>query len=198
MFHFHHYHKKRKDSENTRGFLMMYAILFITVVLTIAMGILDIALKQFSISSINRESSRALYAADAGLECTLYGDIYNKNFSTTTPAGVPLAVDGSGALLKSNVTLCSGNVVDLFTPNPNPGSGGTITWTENPPANGFKIKFGSGTDLVCGTVIVTKSIGANGTLLQTTVNSRGYNTDCPDNPTPARLPRVERGLKATY
>ncbi len=198
MFHFLHLIKKKTGSgEKPRGFLMMYAILFITVVLTIAMGILDIALKQFSISSINRESSRALYAADVGLECTLYGDIYNKNFSTTTPAGVPLPVAGNGSLTKNDITLCSGNVVDIFTPTPNPGSNGTILWTEPAQTNGFKIKFGSGSDLVCATVKVTKNIGPNGTLLQTTVDSRGYNTECPDVPA-LRLPRVERGLKATY
>ncbi|MCX6739117.1 MAG: hypothetical protein NT098_03650 [Candidatus Parcubacteria bacterium] len=202
MFHFSYHHKKRKDSkENTRGFLMMYAILFITVVLTIAMGILDIALKQFSISSINRESSRALYAADAGLECVLYGDQFQQLFATTTDPDrtiIPINM-GTTGLKKDASPVCANNSIDIYTPDTNPPARGkhSLVWSDYPYENGFKLTFGQGADLVCATVTVTKTLLPNGSLSQTTIDSRGYNTTCPPDQE-LRMPRVERGLTAFY
>jgi len=169
------YKQREKRGTSSRGFLMMYAVLFITVVLTISMGILDIALRQFAISSVNRESPRALYAADAGLDCAFYGDILNGYFSTSTPD-------------TTHVGLCGANDVTVIPidRNSNP-----IVWQE------FMVKFGSGSELLCAKVSVKKDVNANGDITLTTIDSRGYNTDCPPAAS-LRFPLVERGLTATY
>ena len=157
---------------------MMYAILFITVVLTISMGVLTIALRQFSVSGISKESPRALYAADAGLECAFYAEALNRYFSTTTPD-------------QTYAGLCDTNNIRVHIANPNPAPPATLVWDD------VNVKFGSGTDLMCAKVSIRKNVDATGHIVLTTIESRGYNTECPGTD-PKRLPLVERGLTATY
>jgi len=57
------------------GFTLLFSLLILTIVLSASLGIYSIVLRQFKISQISRESSRAFFAADAGLECALYWDI---------------------------------------------------------------------------------------------------------------------------
>ena len=164
--------KTRKIKQESGGFLMMYAVLFITIILTISMAILDLALKQSAVTSVSKESPLALYAADAGLECAFYADIHHEYFSTSTP-GIHFP--------------CGSNDITLTPINANSNP---VVW------NDFIIKFGAGKDLVCAKVTVSKTI-TNGYVSKTTIDSRGYNTDCPPG-TPLRTPLVERGLNATY
>ena len=159
---------------------MMYAVLFITVVLTISMGILTVALRQFSVSGISKESPRALYAADAGLECAFYAEAFSRYFSTTSPMND-----------QTYAGLCDTNNIRVRIANPNPTPPATLTWDV------IEVRFGLETDLVCAKVSIKKNVDATGHITLTTIDSRGYNTECPGT-TPKRLPLVERGLTATY
>ena len=182
MFDTFGYFKKRKEADS-RGFLMMYAILFITVVLSISIEILSISLKQFSISSTGEESARALYAADAGMECAFYLDIYKGYFSTSAPT-------------KTYQHICDTNDITIQPPA-NPYISPLLWYNSTSPS--FQVKFGSGKDLMCANVYVSKTLYTTGTLgiKTTTVTAKGYNTDCP-GVTPLRLPLVERRLKSIY
>jgi len=176
MFGIFHYYKKTKSARMTpRGFMMMYTVLFISVVLTISMGILDIALRELAITSVTKESPRALYVADAGLECAFFADLQNGYFGTSTPN-------------TTYTQLCGANDVTIAPVNraTNP-----IVWQT------FMVKFGSGIDLSCAKVIVTKQLDALGNVATTTVDSYGYNTDCPPA-AQSRYPLIERGLTAVY
>lgn len=66
---------RRRPPAGRQGFTLLFSLLILTIVLSASLGIYSIVARQFKISQISRESSRAFYAADAGLECALYWDI---------------------------------------------------------------------------------------------------------------------------
>jgi len=65
----------RRFQRGESGFAAFYAVLVITVLLTVSLKMLDVALKGQILSSGSRESLKAFYAADSGVECALYNDL---------------------------------------------------------------------------------------------------------------------------
>lgn len=61
--------------QNNKGFVILFAVLISAIVLMIAAGIFGISFKETVLSSTARESSIALNAADAAVECALLLDI---------------------------------------------------------------------------------------------------------------------------
>ncbi len=74
--------KERKSLTNlpanklttSRGFTLLFASLIGALVLAVGLAILSIALKQLQLSSSGRESQKAFFSADAGVECALFLD----------------------------------------------------------------------------------------------------------------------------
>lgn len=62
------------------GFTILYAVLTASVVLVIALSITDRIVRDLSLSSSTRESQRAVFAADAALECSLFWDIKHEGY----------------------------------------------------------------------------------------------------------------------
>lgn len=62
------FYKKQK------GFAMLFTVLLVSLILTIAISISNITLKQTILSSLAKDSQIAFYQADAGMECGLYQD----------------------------------------------------------------------------------------------------------------------------
>jgi hypothetical protein len=56
------------------GFALLYSVIVITLILTIAISISNISYKQGILSSLAKDSQIAFYQADAGAECALYWD----------------------------------------------------------------------------------------------------------------------------
>jgi Tfp pilus assembly protein PilX len=71
-----------------KGFTLFIAIIITGTLLLIATGVVSLAVRQSFISASGRESQNAFYAADTGIECTLYWDIQNPSgrsaFATST------------------------------------------------------------------------------------------------------------------
>jgi hypothetical protein len=59
----------------TQGFAMLFTVLVMTLILSIALGIANITFKQTILSSLAKDSQVAFYQADAGIECVLYYDL---------------------------------------------------------------------------------------------------------------------------
>lgn len=68
------YNRLKKDQ---RGFALFVAIGVASIILLISVTMTNIALRQTIIASSARESQRAFYAADNGIECVLYWEIKN-------------------------------------------------------------------------------------------------------------------------
>lgn len=65
---------KRAPRNTTGGFTLFYSVLVSSLLLAIGLAILNITLKEFTLSSGARDSETAFYAADSALECALYWD----------------------------------------------------------------------------------------------------------------------------
>lgn len=57
-----------------RGFTLLIAVVLTSVLLSVGLALLDISLKQVTLSSTARQSQYAFYAADSAMECALYWD----------------------------------------------------------------------------------------------------------------------------
>ena len=155
------------------GFTLLLTLLFVSLTLSIGLGVATLIIGEIGLSGSARESQLAFYAADSGVECALYWDkpLINEKFATSTGPG-------------SNTITCAGNSVNV---------GGwdscvpvcTSSGQSKGGRSSFFLSFGSGKP--CVDVTVKKNIDAT-----TVITSLGHNT-CVSG---AR--RVERGLEVSY
>ena len=71
---------QKKDS----GFTLLLSVLITTIILGIAIGLPVFIMRELIISSVGRESQKAFFAADSGIECVLFWDLKQDAFSTST------------------------------------------------------------------------------------------------------------------
>jgi hypothetical protein len=168
-----------------KGFTILVAVVTAGILLIVAMTIGGIALKEQVLSTANKESQVAFYAADTGMECALYWDQKRGAFtndSVNDPAG-------AAALAVFN---CNG-LGNFTSPVLTPGT----------PSTQFSYKFmvsgipvGTGSDTTCAVVKIEKDIAytvpSGGTSIKTDIYSYGYNT-CE-----ASLSRLERGIEGHF
>lgn len=155
------------------GFTLLLTVLFVSLFLSIGLGVATLIIGEIGLSGSGRESQFAFYAADSGIECALYWDkpIINEKFATSTGPG-------------SNTITCAGNSVLV---------GGWVSCvppcTSSGQSRGGRSSFflSFGPDKPCVDVTVEKNIDAT-----TVITSLGHNT-CVSG---AR--RVERGLEVSY
>lgn len=69
----------------TRAFTLLMSVLVSSVLLALGYEIYNLAVKEVTLSSAGRESQFAFFAADTGIECSLYLDGKLDAFSTTSP-----------------------------------------------------------------------------------------------------------------
>lgn len=167
------------------GFAMLFAVLTSSVLLSIGLSIFNLTVKELILSSSGRESQFAFYAADTGIECAIYWDFKGTNIFATS--------SGSGS---RNPTPSNPDCVDTFgqaaqtidiTPDSSTISSSTTQFTLTIPnldAQGSSAPY-------CATVTVGKSL--NGSIIETSIDSRGYNT-CDT----ADVNRVERAIRVRY
>jgi len=75
--------KKLKASiSSTGGFVLLFAVLVASIVSAAGLGISHILLKQIILTSMQRDSQVAFFAADAGIECGRYGYLSNDVWPT--------------------------------------------------------------------------------------------------------------------
>jgi hypothetical protein len=181
------------------GFTVLFASLISSLVLSIGLAILNITLKQNTLSSAGRKTQQSFYAADAGIECALFLDRGKGQqncrlgyFGTpsTTPTGdyvssicgnlVSSDDQGSHECLGRTFTINHGSagqtIIDTFEVT------GDNTYEED----------------ICFSVSVIKSMEVNPSTnipeLTTTFESRGYNT-C-DTSSPYRFERAIRVINS--
>ena len=155
---------------------LFIAVVIMGILLFISFAVINITLKGSLFASSGENSQYAFYAADSGLECTLYWDskVDPSKFATST-SGSPISCNGSSII--TGTAIPGTTTVTLI------GCGGS---TKPTSVFGFDMNFGSNPLPACAIVMVTKN--TNGT---TYIQSRGYNT-CTSDPR-----RVERGIGVT-
>ena len=68
------------------GFAMLFTVLIVSLILTIAVSISNLTLRQAVLSNLAKDSQVAFAQADAAVECAMYEDTYRGSFPIgTTP-----------------------------------------------------------------------------------------------------------------
>ncbi len=84
------------STSSFKGFTLLISIILSTVVLTLALALVDVSYKQIVLASSAKQSQYAFYNADAALECALYYDqkydFFNSN--PTSMAQTSVSCDG--------------------------------------------------------------------------------------------------------
>lgn len=132
---------------NKKGFAMLFTVLIVSIILSLALGIADVTYKQTILSGLAKNSQLAFYQADAGVECGMYYDLHQGQF----PRGSNIT-DVPSTLTCGNTTVAldSGNsMTDYFI------------YTTNAPSKNpcYSVLFDKSTDPV-----------------KDVISSRGYST----------------------
>jgi len=65
---------------NQKGIALLFTLLIISVAISLSIGVFNIILGELRIGEGARESMRAFFAADSGVECVLYWDLKEQAF----------------------------------------------------------------------------------------------------------------------
>jgi Tfp pilus assembly protein PilX len=174
-----------------RGFVLLFAVLISSILLSIGLGMFSIAYKELLLSTTDRESQVAFYAADTGMECVLYWDLVHP--ATSTPYSVFGATYASSTELAVDSSVSTAECAGVIINEP-VGSGGTweSTYDGSEIVTTFEIPDIT-TDGMCAYISVTKRHNSAESRRETEISSRGFNTCEPNAPR-----RAERELFITY
>lgn len=92
--------QEHKNNKKEKGVALLFVILLTSVLLMVTIGISNITFKELVFSLEARDSDKAFFAADTGIECALYLD-KSATFVTSPPAntcnGLPVLVNETSA-----------------------------------------------------------------------------------------------------
>ncbi len=186
------YNHRNIFKKDKRGFVLLFAVLISSILLSIGLGMFSIAYKELLLSTTDRESQIAFYAADTGMECVLYWDLVHPDVSTpwslfgaTYASSTELAIDSAtyaaecaGMIINKPVGVDDGTWESTYI-------GDEIVTTFQLP----NISVGE----MCAYISVTKRYNAALLRRETEIISRGFNTCEPNAPR-----RAERELLIRY
>ena len=103
-----------------KGFTLFIAIVITATLLLVSTGIISVAVKEAFLTTANRHSQEAFYAADSALECALYWDLKNPGqgqsaFSLTQQN----AITCNEQTFQSNIAGGVSTFTISFPPGPN-------------------------------------------------------------------------------
>lgn len=168
-----------KETKKNKGFVILFAVVISSIILSLTLGVANVALKEIKFGTSARETNYSFFAADSGIECALFND---KPPTAFPLPGSPTAIDCASTL----PTFVSSNPGG----DPTGINGGTYTF--------YVTNLGTiGTNCSKVTVLKTKS----GTDVLTTGIAKGYNVDgdhddC--NLFTSNANRIEREIKVNY
>ena len=163
----------KNNKKNEKGFVVLYTVLVASIVLAITLGISLVSYNELVLSIEAREGNAAFFAADTGMECALYLDLVNDEFTNLPPQsnceGQSLVYDVNASGYPINLNYVSGTPTQCAVINVNKN------YLTGDPSNPCDITGGAG----C-----------------TRIESRGYNVSCADKGTSPRA--IERAVRTTY
>lgn len=157
--------------QTQRGFALLIAIIFMSVMLAFGLALGSIAYKQQVLAASSVQSQYAFYAADAALECALYADqklglfMYPSSNPSSAP---PITCDGTPSLSE------------------------THTWSPEDWSVTYRVSLDS--DKRCADVTIFKPNG----LGTNYIFSQGYDVACSVIESPGSARFVARGINIWY
>ncbi len=160
-----------KNTQDQSGFVILFAVTLAAILLSITLGVANVAYKELRFGTSARDTNDAFFAADTGIECALIND------KTT----------GTSFLLSG-----SSGKVSCF--------GGDITLGGSAPEWNFVVTGLGSNGQGCSYVTVTKDAVSQDPYIVTTLNAKGYNIYTPGLPAcgSTSANRIEREIKLTY
>lgn len=86
----------KKENKKDGGFVILFAVTLSSILLAIALGVVNIALKEVKFGTSAKDTNNAFFAADSGIECALVND----------KSGTSLFVTGTSPTL-----VCNNNAI---------------------------------------------------------------------------------------
>ena len=94
-----------------RGFAMLFTVLIVSLILTIAIGISNITFKQLLLSNLANDSQIAFYEADSAAECALYYDAHLNLFPSGTVPGAQSMVCGGKTYILDDLVSSTNDLI---------------------------------------------------------------------------------------
>lgn len=157
----------KKNQKQQKGFVMLFAILATTLILTMTISLSSIAFKEQVLSGTSQESSYADYAADVGIECVRYADTVQHLFDIGSTGTFDCY--GSGTIGDPIPDLPDGTTVTQVSIDQNFGIP-NLNWRNPSPV----------IHPVCAKVYIEKKTNEQSGETVTHIVSRGYNVNCAD------------------
>ena len=170
--------EKKTKKNKERGFVILFAVTLSSIILSIALGVANIALKEASFSTSARSTNNAFLAADTGAECALFHDRLIDSFF---PVGGPTGGEARSIVCGSETISVDYDLVD----DPDEGNVDTYSFIVN--------DLGSQGDS-CSIIKVEKWRDAS--PVKVNITSKGYNIGAAGC-TSTNPNRVERELIIT-
>ena len=169
---------KGRAFSTKRGYTLLFAVLTATVVLGVAVFIVDVSRKQYELSVAARNSIYSFYAADSAIECVISGVNWTNSGGFASTTGGTLACGGGtvNLALVSPVSINPSTIVYDAADNPQN--------TKRQQSGYVSLSFaGNGATIKqCALITVTtgwdKAVGGKPITI---VDARGYNL-CTTNP----------------
>ncbi len=183
--------KNKTKTMLNSGSVLILALVLASILLSVGMGIANIAVKEIRLSSLGNESGIAFYTADTGAECALYWDLKNPYGPADIVFGTP---DTAPTWPPGLDHYCDGMNLDIQT-----NASGGYYWSQSTPdantyVTTFAISQNSGSQDRCAVVMVTKTRNPVSGVITTKIDSHGRSSACD-----AVDPRaVERGVRVSY
>ncbi len=86
--------KTPHTKKNSSGYVILFAILLVSIILSIAIGIASVALKEVQFTVTARDAHISFFAADTGGECALFYVMERTDFATASSVNCGVATVG--------------------------------------------------------------------------------------------------------
>lgn len=156
-----------------RGFSLLIAVIFASVMLTFGLQLASLGYKQQTLSTSSLRSQYAFYAADAGLECALTADQQQDLFAypISAPSSAPATKCDNASALASSFSYDATRLLVSY-------------------------RFNLDSSTHCADVVVYKPNPLSGA--KTYIYSQGYDVSCAVVANPGGKRFAYRGIKASY
>ena len=177
--------QKNNKHDRVAGFAMLFTVLIVSIILTIALGISSVSYKQTLLSGMVRDSQIAFYQADSGAECARSNEsiIYNDGDSYSAPRTITCPV--------ATIDVASGSV-RVSSHDFNLVNETSVVYPKTASQDYFAYEDKAALDpqyaAPCFVMVIDKS-----NIAGPIIRSYGYNTCNPNSPR-----RLERAIQVSY
>ncbi|MEK7459492.1 MAG: hypothetical protein AAB636_00300 [Patescibacteria group bacterium] len=85
----------KNNIKKNNGFVILFSIILVSIILSIALGVGSIALQEVNFSTSSKNSNEAFFAADLGVECALFNDSQDKFLIDGSSVGKKISCAGN-------------------------------------------------------------------------------------------------------